>query len=181
MLAVTAVCIAVCLPSTAKVTIPEFGSYHGKYDDRPSDSLIFRSDLSLHLGSTMLRLTLFSALLFLVAAAADQARFEQWMRNHDKHYADLSERSKRHKIWLHNDQIISSHNTGPESPYQLGHNQFSDLSIEEFKARYTGLAGVTELEPVPDPRVPSELPAAVDWVEAGAVTPVKNQGGCGSC
>lgn len=63
----------------------------------------------------------------------------------------------------------------------MGVNEFSDMTHEEFKAAYVGpkipLREATNIEFLPTTNVPS----AVDWRAKGAVTPVKNQGQCGSC
>jgi len=84
------------------------------------------------------------------------------------------------------DREITAHNA-KGLPWALGHNQFSDLTPEEFRAMYLLPSGV-DVSPHDDPPgtavAAADLPAppaAVDWVAKGVFPPVKNQGRCGSC
>merc|ERR1719174_2895783 len=67
----------------------------------------------------------------------------------------------------------------------MGPNQFSDLTLEEFQA--LPIRGFKKMANSGLPKVGSHVhsgkPAvdSIDWSTKGAVTPVKNQGQCGSC
>lgn len=73
--------------------------------------------------------------------------------------------------------------------YQLGVNQFSDLTPDEWAATYLGGYHHIEREYARSQNPPQpngllgqvQLASELDWVAKGAVTPVKNQGQCGSC
>merc|ERR1711959_866905 len=68
---------------------------------------------------------------------------------------------------------------------QFGENQFSDLSTDQYRVA-AGLGyKPSALRNLPHLGVHEwngeELAASVDWTTQGAVTPVKDQGQCGSC
>jgi len=85
--------------------------------------------------------------------------------------------------FANNDDIIAVHNSG-NSTYTLGHNKFSHLSLDEWRQEVR--LGLTKPELVADfvlepPTDTSSLATELDWVAKGSVTPVKDQGQCGSC
>jgi len=129
-----------------------------------------------------------AVLIALIAVAAATpirvAQFEVWARKFGKTYASQAERSQRALIFSRNMDFIESWNE-TEHGFSVGMNAFGDLTSEEFAARFNGYRGADRKA---DPArlakpaaLSSPLPASVDWRTKGAVTPVKNQGQCGSC
>merc|ERR1719317_244481 len=72
----------------------------------------------------------------------------------------------------------AEHKAGKHS-YWLGVNQFADLTNDEFVDLHTGFRAVEGMETADLSNV--KAPLTMDWRTQGAVTPVKNQGQCGSC
>lgn len=108
--------------------------------------------------------------------------FDQWTLQHGKTYTP-TERDFRESVYTANVAKILLHNNGNHS-WTMGVNKFTDLTAEEFKARYTGGLRIPKKSlrrAAAGPFNTTANPASVDWTTKGAVTPVKNQEQCGSC
>ncbi|KAH0684239.1 hypothetical protein KY285_021724 [Solanum tuberosum] len=114
--------------------------------------------------------------------------FDKWMDKHGKIYKSIEEKLHRFEIFKENLKHIDERNKIVTN-YWLGLNEFSDLSHDEFKKMYLGLKVDQDLLNKREQLSQEEfayrdfvdLPKSVDWRKKGAVTPVKNQGQCGSC
>ncbi|KAJ3694683.1 hypothetical protein LUZ60_000060 [Juncus effusus] len=113
--------------------------------------------------------------------------FEGWINEHTKTYDSLEEKLRRFEIFKQNLKRIEETNKQMRN-YRLGLNEFADMHHEEFKSKYLGglkrnFARKQENAKLDDSVYENAnyLPKSIDWRLKGAVTPVKNQGSCGSC
>jgi len=108
-----------------------------------------------------------------------QTAFGDFMTEHSKTYC-AEELLDRYINFKSNLDFINEHNA-QESSYKLGMNQFGDMTNEEFgsflKLSHRPIARELNVG-VNAPVVGS---GDIDWETKGAVTPVKDQGQCGSC
>jgi len=116
-------------------------------------------------------------------AENNQFLFTSWAKQHKKNY-DVAEVFQRFNVFNDNMAKIIAHNSAKQS-FTMSMNEFGDLTADEFKAQYHGLLPFRSeyLKAQNAPAFPKDLKIAssVDWTTKGAVTPVKNQGQCGSC
>jgi len=106
--------------------------------------------------------------------------FTQWKLTHNKAYKLGHEEEHRFNVFADNYLNILKINQ-EQSDVELGLNQFADLTQEEFGMLYTGYHHQERSHAETSNLYLKDLPNSVDWREKGAVTPVKNQGACGSC
>merc|ERR1712002_658626 len=116
-----------------------------------------------------------------VAMAKDQA-WEDYKLEYNKHYT-AEEEPVRYANWQKEVAEVELHNAMYGEDFTQAVNEMSDLSEEEYEQIYLQGLRVPEESSADSMFVPSNepIPNDIDWRSHGSVTPVKNQGQCGSC
>ncbi|KAK1368776.1 Cysteine proteinase Cathepsin L [Heracleum sosnowskyi] len=112
-------------------------------------------------------------------------RHERWMTQYGRVYKDEAEMSMRFQIFKDNVKFIEKFNEDGKQSYKLGINGFADQTNEEFQASRNGYkmkanSRTSQITLFRYENV-TAVPSSMDWRKRGAVTPIKDQGQCGSC
>ncbi|MCI3756263.1 C1 family peptidase, partial [Escherichia coli] len=116
------------------------------------------------------------------------AEWNSFKETYAKVYKNSDEESYRRGVWEYHLDYIQQHNLAADNgvhSFYLGVNEYADMPNIEFQRKMNGyrmrdtpLEGASTYLP---PSNIGDLPDTVDWRTKGYVTPVKNQGQCGSC
>jgi C1A family cysteine protease len=107
--------------------------------------------------------------------------FQDFVHRFDKSYTNLVEFEKRFDIFRDNLHYIREQND-MNHKFKLGVTRFADLTQEEFSS-FNGMKieGPFSNHCNKFSSSSSNVPTLYDWRDHNAVTPVKDQGQCGSC
>ena len=129
---------------------------------------------------------LFVLVLALVACDDDLdslifQQFQKFIKKYHKKYESVNEYLARYEVFKRN--VMTTFKESNES-YKTGITKFSDLTYQEFAKTYLNLnydaMAMANFEPV-SAKVSNAAPSEFDWRDYGRVSPVKDQGSCGSC
>ena len=122
--------------------------------------------------------------------------FQQFRNRFNKSFGSIADLNHRLTVFKENLKTILNNNSDKTKSYTLGVNEFSDLTFEEFKAKYLGktqrgdsffswIASFFKKKPTNNSLyvvTPERKTEKKDWRSvSGVVGAVKNQGSCGSC
>ncbi|XP_049320217.1 procathepsin L isoform X9 [Astyanax mexicanus] len=140
-----------------------------------------------------MKVLLIVAALVAVADAAsvsqEELEFQSWKQKHGKSYSSEEEESQRKMTWMTNRKLVLEHNMLADQglkTYRLGMNHFADMDNQEYQIKFASCLksfNRTKIQHVASfhRQAESDPPEAINWMEKGYVTAVKNQFTCGSC
>ncbi|XP_076877459.1 cathepsin F [Brachyhypopomus gauderio] len=111
-------------------------------------------------------------------------QFKEFMVAYNRTYSSQEEAEKRLHIFQKNLKTAQTLQSLDQGTAEYGVTKFSDLTEDEFRMMYLNpMLSQWSLQRKMKPAVPASnaAPSSWDWREHGAVSPVKNQGLCGSC
>lgn len=112
-------------------------------------------------------------------------KFKDYIQVYNKHYKDKKEASIRFYVFMDNMKKVEKLQANEKGTAKYGPNKFSDFSEDEFRKYFLTPKWNLNKKPSKKVSLTSEqlrkIPDSWDWRDHDAVTPVKNQGYCGSC